>query len=134
MVAGGRASWSSGARQNGLDFMGTSEHNTNAATRVFGHVVPDGFLVVSGEEVTNTQRPLARHRHHTRDLGRLAVPAGGTTGSADFTQLTRARGGVAIAAHPYVPVAGTRWDFRQVLRAHGRRRGVERALVAPSTS
>jgi predicted metal-dependent phosphoesterase TrpH len=98
------------ARQNGLDFMGTSEHNTNAATRVFGHVVPDGFLVVSGEEVTTrnghwlatgtTPGTWVDWRYRRRDdrLGR-------------FTQLTRARGGVAIAAHPYVPVAGTRWDF-----------------------
>ena len=28
-----------------------------------------------------------------------------------FTDLTRSVGGMAIAAHPFVPVAGTRWDF-----------------------
>jgi hypothetical protein len=98
------------ARAHGLDFLGTSDHNTNAATRVFGRVVPDGFLVVSGEEVT------------TRNGHWLAT--GTTPGTwvdwryraadhklARFTNLTRSRGGVAIAAHPFVPVAGTRWDF-----------------------
>ncbi len=98
------------ARANGLDFMGTSDHNTNAATRVFGHHVPDGFLVVSGEEVT------------TRNGHWLAT---GTTPGTwvdwryrakdhvlhRFTDLTRSLGGAAIAAHPFVPVAGTRWDF-----------------------
>jgi predicted metal-dependent phosphoesterase TrpH len=98
------------AQANGLDFLGTSDHNTNAATRVFGHHVPDGFLVVSGEEVT------------TRNGHWLAT--GTTPGTwvdwryraadhqlARFTDLTRSRGGVAIAAHPFVPIAGTRWDF-----------------------
>ena len=97
-------------QRRGLDFMGTSEHNTNAAARVFGRVVPAGFLVVSGEEVTTRNGHwLAtgtapgtwvdwRYRKGDDKLGR-------------FTHLTRDRGGVAIAAHPYVPVAGTRWDF-----------------------
>jgi hypothetical protein len=98
------------ARANGLDFVGTSEHNTNAATRVFGDVVPDDFLVVSGEEVTTRNGHwLAtgttpgtwvdwRYRAADNQLGR-------------FTDYARSRGGVAIAAHPYVPVSGTRWDF-----------------------
>jgi hypothetical protein len=98
------------ARANGLDFMGTSDHNTNAATRVFGRVVPDDFLVISGEEVTTRNGHwLAtgttpgtwvdwRYRAQDHRLGR-------------FTDLTRSRGGVAVAAHPFVPVPGTRWDF-----------------------
>jgi predicted metal-dependent phosphoesterase TrpH len=98
------------AQANGLDFLGTSDHNTNAATRVFGHHVPEGFLVVSGEEVTTRNGHwLAtgttpgtwvdwRYRAADHRLGR-------------FTDLTRSRCGVAIAAHPFVPVAGTRWDF-----------------------
>lgn len=98
------------AQHHGLDLLGTSDHNTNAATRVFGHHVPDGFLVVSGEEVTT------RNGHW--------LSTGTTPGTwvdwryrvADdkldrFTHLTRHLGGVAIAAHPFVPVAGTRWDF-----------------------
>jgi hypothetical protein len=98
------------AQSRGLDFLGTSEHNTNAASRIFGRAVPEGFLVVSGEEVTTrnghwlaTGVPPGtwidwRYRAADDKLGR-------------FTDLTRSLGGVAIAAHPQVPVAGTRWDF-----------------------
>jgi hypothetical protein len=98
------------AQSSGLDFIGTSDHNTNSATRVFGRVHQPDFLVVSGEEVT------------TRNGHWLAT--GTTPGTwvdwryraADhqlsrFTDLTRSAGGIAIAAHPFVPVAGTRWDF-----------------------
>ena len=98
------------AKTQGLDFLGTSEHNTNAATRVWGRHVPDDFLVVSGEEVTTRNghwvatgiKPGAwidwRYRATDNQIGR-------------FTDLTRSLGGAAIAAHPSVPVNGTRWDF-----------------------
>ena len=98
------------AQAEGLDFLGTSDHNTNAATRVFGRYVPEGFLVVSGEEVTTRNGHwLAtgttpgtwvdwRYRAQDHQLRR-------------FARLTHDRGGVAIAAHPFVPVPGTRWDF-----------------------
>jgi hypothetical protein len=98
------------ARANGLDFLGTSDHNTSSATRVFGRVVPPDFLVVSGEEVTTrnghwlstgaTPGTWVDWRYRAADdrLGR-------------FTERTRRHGGVAIAAHPFVPVAGTRWAF-----------------------
>ena len=98
------------AKAQGLDFLGTSEHNTNAATRVWGRHVGDDFLVVSGEEVTTRNghwvatgiKPGAwidwRYRAADTQLSR-------------FTDLTRSLGGAAIAAHPSVPVTGTRWDF-----------------------
>ncbi|HEX4687381.1 MAG TPA: CehA/McbA family metallohydrolase [Nocardioides sp.] len=97
-------------RTNGLDFIGTSEHNTNAATRVFGRSVPDDYLVVSGEEVTT------RNGHWLATGTKPGTWVDWRYVAADhklgrFTDLTRNRGGVAIAAHPYVPVAGTRWDF-----------------------
>jgi hypothetical protein len=95
---------------NGLDFIGTSEHNTNAAARIFGRAVPDGFLVVSGEEVTT------RNGHWLATGTKPGTWVDWRYVAADhklgrFTELTRARGGVAIAAHPYVPITGTRWDF-----------------------
>ena len=97
-------------RANGLDFIGTSEHNTNSATRVFGWVAPDDLLVVSGEEVTTrnghwlatgtTPGTWVDWRYRAED-GRLGR----------FADFTRDRGGLAVANHPYVPVPGTRWDF-----------------------
>jgi predicted metal-dependent phosphoesterase TrpH len=98
------------AKAQGLDLLGTSEHNTSSATRVWGHHVGDDFLVVSGEEVTTRNghwlatgiKPGAwvdwRYRAADDQLGR-------------FTDRTRRLGGAAIAAHPSVPVSGTRWDF-----------------------
>jgi hypothetical protein len=98
------------AQANGLDLMGTSDHNTNAATRVFGTYVPTGFLVISGEEVTTRNGHCLstgttpgtwvdwRYRQSDHKLRR-------------FARLTHDRGGVAVAAHPFVPIAGTRWDF-----------------------
>ena len=98
------------ARANGLDFLGTSDHNTSSATRVFGRAVPDDFLVVSGEEVTTrnghwlaTGTPPGtwvdwRYRAADNQLAR-------------FTDLTRSVGGLAVAAHPSVLGAGTHWDF-----------------------
>ena len=126
-ASGRRPSSSPQAQANGLDFLGTSDHNTNAATRVFGHHVPDEFLVVSGEEVT------------TRNGHWLAT--GTTPGTwvdwryraadhqlARFTDLTRSRGGVAIAAHPFVPVAGHALGLRHDVRRDGRGRGLERTV------
>ncbi|MGB0101477.1 MAG: CehA/McbA family metallohydrolase [Nocardioides sp.] len=94
----------------GLDFIGTSEHNTSSATERWGRHVPDDFLVIPGEEVTTraghwlaTGIPAGtwidwRYRPEDGQLGR-------------FTQQVRDLGGLAIAAHPNVPVPSIRWDF-----------------------
>lgn len=98
------------AQAAGLDFIGTSEHNTSSATETWGSVVPEGFLVIPGEEITTR----AGHwlasgipagtwidwRYRPED-GRLAT----------FTQKVRDAGGISIAAHPNVPVDSIRWDF-----------------------
>jgi hypothetical protein len=94
----------------GLHFIGTSEHNTSSATETWGRSVPDGFLVVSGEEVTTraghwlaTGIPAGtwidwRYRPEDGELAR-------------FTQQVRDLGGLAIAAHPDIAVPSIRWDF-----------------------
>lgn len=98
------------ARAAGLDFIGTSEHNTSAATETWGRHVPEDFLVICGEEVTTrgghwlaTGLPAGTWidwRYRPED-GRLA----------GFTQQVRDLGGLSIAAHPNVPVPSIRWDF-----------------------
>src|SRR4051794_18051185 len=40
------------ARAAGLDFIGSSDHNTDSAQRTWGRYVDDDFLVIAGEEVT----------------------------------------------------------------------------------
>jgi predicted metal-dependent phosphoesterase TrpH len=98
------------AQDAGLDFIGTSEHNTTSATETWGRHVPDGFLVISGEEVTTraghwlaTGLPAGtwidwRYRPEDDQLAR-------------FTQQVRDLGGLSIAAHPNIPVPSIRWDF-----------------------
>ncbi|GAA3231850.1 CehA/McbA family metallohydrolase [Actinocorallia longicatena] len=98
------------ARARGLDFLGSSEHNTNAANRVWGASAPPGLLVLPGEEVTT------RHGHwlavglppdlcvdwrHRPGDGRFAALAGEV----------RMRGGAVVAAHPTLPVPGAAWRF-----------------------
>ncbi|GAB2448072.1 CehA/McbA family metallohydrolase [Nocardioides hungaricus] len=93
----------------GLDFIGTSEHNTSSATGTWGRYVPEGFLVIPGEEVTTrlghwlaTGIPNGTWIDwRYRDAQRLA----------EFTQQVRDLGGISIAAHPNVPVPSIRWDL-----------------------
>lgn len=98
------------ARAAGLDFIGTSEHNTSSATRVFGGATPKDFLVITGEEVTTR----AGHWLAT------GLPAGAwidwryrpeDNKLATFTSKTRALGGLAIAAHPFQIGTGNGWKF-----------------------
>lgn len=98
------------AQRAGLDFLGSSEHNTSSATRTWGRHAPAELLVVCGEEVTTRAGHwLAmglppgtwidwRYRPDDDRLPRL-------------TDRVRSLGGIAIACHPFVPVPGTKWDF-----------------------
>lgn len=93
----------------GLDFIGSSDHNTSSATYVWGRHVPDGFLVINGEEVTTRSGhwlatglpPMTwvdwRYRAEDDELH-------------VFADKVRALGGVAVACHPNNPVPSIRWD------------------------
>src|SRR6202041_2558789 len=61
----------SAARARGLDFIVSTEHNTNSANRAWPACHTSGLLAISGEEVTT------RHGHWLAAgrLGRLAVRA-----------------------------------------------------------
>ncbi|MFC6046156.1 CehA/McbA family metallohydrolase [Nocardioides hankookensis] len=102
------------AKAAGLDFLGSSEHNTSSAQLTWGRHVPDDFLVIPGEEVTT-------RAGHWLAAG---LPGRGPRGSwidwryrpddgklARFTRQVRDLGGLAIAAHPATPVDSIRWDF-----------------------
>jgi hypothetical protein len=98
------------ARAAGLDFIGTSEHNTSSATRIFGRVTPDDFLVIPGEEVTT-------RAGHWLAAG---LPAGtwidwryrpADKKLARFTDQVRDLKGLAIVAHPYQLGTGIGWQF-----------------------
>ncbi len=105
------------AKAAGLDFIGSSEHNTSSAQRTWGRHLTGAnadLLVIPGEEVT------------TRSGHWLAagLPTGtwidwrfrpnvgnGHAWLRRFTDLVRSKGGLAIAAHPYSGGAGNAWGF-----------------------
>ncbi len=98
------------AREAGLDFFASTEHNTSSAALEWGRHVPDDFLVVNGEEVTT------RGGHWLA----LGVPAGAwvdwryrVQDGAFPTHAARVRelGGMVVAAHPFSPFSGTTWTF-----------------------
>ena len=98
------------AHASGLDFIVSTDHNTNAANRVWPACRTGGLLVIPGEEVTT------RHGHW------LAVgleprgwvdwryaPRDGVF--PRFAAEVREAGGLVVAAHPAVPVPGSAWEF-----------------------
>ena len=97
------------AREAGLDFIGSSEHNTSSATLTWGRHAPDDLLVLCGEEVTT-------RAGHWIGMG---LPPGtwldwryrGDRALARFTRLVRRLGGLSFACHPWVPIPGTKWDL-----------------------
>jgi len=98
------------ARAGGLDFIVSTEHNTNSANRVWPACRTGGLLVIPGEEVTT------RHGHW------LAVGLSPHAwvdwryGPSDgvfprFAAQVRDNGGLVVAAHPSVPLPGAAWEF-----------------------
>jgi hypothetical protein len=102
------------AQAAGLDFIGSSEHNTSSAQLTWGKYVPADFLVIPGEEVTT-------RAGHWLAAGLPAKLPNGTwidwryrpeDGKlARFAQQARDAGGLVVAAHPFIPVDSIRWDF-----------------------
>ena len=98
------------AQAAGLDFLGSTEHNTSSAHLTWGRHVPDGFLVIPGEEVTT-------RAGHWLALG---LPPGTWIDwrfrpeddqLATSTERVRGVGGIAVAAHPFAPGPGSTWGF-----------------------
>jgi hypothetical protein len=100
----------SAAHAGGLDFIVSTDHNTNAANPVWPVCHTGSLLVIPGEEVTT------RHGHW------LAVGLS-TRGWVDwrygprdgvfprFAAEVREAGGLVVAAHPAVPLPGSAWEF-----------------------
>ena len=98
------------ARDAGLDFIVSTDHNTSAANRVWGACNADGLLVVTGEEVTT------RHGHWLA----VGLPPGEWVDwryaprdgvFTRYAEQVRAAGGLVVAAHPAVPLPGSAWEF-----------------------
>jgi hypothetical protein len=98
------------ARESGLDFIVSTDHNTNSANRVWPACRTSGLLVIPGEEVTT------RHGHWLA----VGLPPGGWVDwryaprdgvFPRFASEVRSADGLVIAAHPAAPVPGSLWEF-----------------------
>jgi hypothetical protein len=100
----------SAAQVSGLDFIVSTDHNTNAANRAWPACRIGALLVIPGEEVTT------RHGHW------LAVGLSSHAwvdwryGPRDgvfprFAAEVREADGLVVAAHPAVPLPGSAWEF-----------------------
>jgi hypothetical protein len=100
----------SAAREEGLDFIVSTEHNTTTAHGIWGPLAGDDLLILTGEEVTT------RHGHWLA----LGTPAGelvewryrrGDDSFATYREQVQRSGGLAVAAHLYCPWIGCEWKF-----------------------
>jgi predicted metal-dependent phosphoesterase TrpH len=98
------------ATSAGLDFIGSTDHNTSSANRAWAAAASDGLEVIEGEEVTT------RHGHWLA----IALPPGCWIDwqyaprdgvFATYAERVRADGGLVVAAHPSVPLPGCAWEF-----------------------
>jgi hypothetical protein len=99
-----------GARQAGLDFMVSTDHNTSSSHAVWGEYAGEDLLIITGEEVTT------RNGHWLA----LGLPAGEWIDwryrSRDdafgrFARQVRRSGGLVVPAHPYCPYIASQWKF-----------------------
>lgn len=99
-----------GARDAGLDFIVSTDHNTSASHGVWGPLAGDDLLIIPGEEITTRNGHLVAAglpngrwidwRYRARD------------GLFDrFLRDIRRGGGIAVAAHPFTPCLACNWKF-----------------------
>jgi predicted metal-dependent phosphoesterase TrpH len=98
------------ARAAGLDFINSSDHNTNAAHAHLGPPAGDDLLILTGEEITTRNgHYLAigldagewidwRYRERDDVFGR-------------FAKQVRRSGGIVVPAHPYGSSLASQWKF-----------------------
>lgn len=104
------AEMAAAATSAGLDFLVSTDHNTNSANRAWAATEFDDLNAIAGEEVTT------RHGHWLA----IGLPSGGWVDwrygpreslFATYAARVRADGGLVVAAHPSVPLPGCAWEF-----------------------
>ncbi|MGZ4482857.1 MAG: CehA/McbA family metallohydrolase [Nocardioidaceae bacterium] len=99
-----------GARDAGLDFIVSTEHNTSSSHGVWGPLAGDDLLIVTGEEITTRNGHVLAlgvtpgHWIDWRYRARDGV-------FADVADLVHRDGGIVVPAHPHCPYVGCRWKF-----------------------
>jgi hypothetical protein len=99
------------ATAQGLDFIISTEHNTNSANLSWGRYARPNLLVINGEEVTTTAfgHWNALGLDPTMLIDWRYTPRDSTIGTA--TAQVRAVGGLAIINHPFFPDTINRFRF-----------------------
>jgi hypothetical protein len=99
------------ATAQGLDFIISTEHNTNSANLSWGHYACPNLLVINGEEVTTTAfgHWNALGLDPTTLIDWRYTPRDSAISSA--TAQVRAVGGLAIINHPFFPDTINRFRF-----------------------
>ncbi|WP_425832486.1 CehA/McbA family metallohydrolase [Streptomyces fractus] len=98
------------AREAGLDFINTSDHNTHSAHAHWSDVAGDDLLVMIGEEITTRNGHVVAlgmepgtfvdWRYRARD-----------NRWAKYAQQIRRAGGLVVPAHPHATCVGCGWKF-----------------------
>jgi hypothetical protein len=98
------------AREAGLDFINSSEHNTHSAHAHWADLAGDDLLILLGEEVTTRNGHVValgtdpgtfvdwRYRARDNRFGR-------------FARRIRHAGGLVVPAHPHATCVGCNWKF-----------------------
>ncbi|MDN3354208.1 CehA/McbA family metallohydrolase [Actinomadura sp. DC4] len=99
-----------GAREAGLDFMVSTDHNTSSSHAVWGEYAGPDLLIITGEEVTTrnghwlalglTAGEWIDWRYRSRD-----------DAFDRFARQVHRSGGIVVPAHPYCPYVACQWKF-----------------------
>ncbi len=99
------------AREAGLDFIVSTEHNTTSAHGVWGPLAGDDLLVLTGEEITTRNGHLLALGTRPGVWFDWRFRARDADGHRRTVEAVHAAGGIAVPAHPYGPHLGSGWKF-----------------------
>jgi len=98
------------ARDAGLDFIVSTEHNTPTASATWDNLARPDLLVIDGEEVTTRNGHLVAAGLRDGAWLDWRFRAGDGHLPHILDQI-HSLGGIAVAAHPYAPCIGCAWKF-----------------------
>ena len=104
------AELAAGARQAGLDYIVSTEHNTTSAHGIWGLHAGTDLLIINGEEITTRNGhylALGLARDQWVDWRYRSVD----DSFSAFSHEIHAAGALAVAAHPYAPCVACSWKF-----------------------
>jgi len=99
-----------GARQAGLDFIISTEHNTSSAHAIWGRHATRDLLILNGEEITTRNGHFLALGLPRSEWVDWRYRSDDDALSWFLSQIHRDHA-LAVAAHPYCPFVGCSWKF-----------------------